>query len=146
MSDESFELEYTTNRTDLADLFAEFADALERGRTVRLRTAEETLSIDVPDRVSVELEAERDDDPPTPTAGLEFELEWEDDDRSSIRLAPESEDGPDDGGRDRDPSAGEAATDPGLATMPVEGIAPSSRRGSGPSGTAGWRGRRTRPS
>ncbi|MFC6716383.1 amphi-Trp domain-containing protein [Natrialbaceae archaeon GCM10025810] len=130
MADDSYDRAYAADRTDLADLFAECADAFERGRTLRLRTGEETLSIDVPDRVTVELEADRDEDSPTPTAGLEIELEWEDGgDRSSIRVkSDEEEDEVSQDGSQRGRSAEEATTDPGMATMPVEAIARSSRR------------------
>ncbi|MFC4436559.1 MULTISPECIES: amphi-Trp domain-containing protein [Natrialbaceae] len=83
MADTLFELEHAYDRADLAEIFREFADALEDGTTVELHTAETRLSVDVPARVVAEIEAEHEEE----ITELEFELEWDDPDGTSVRVA-----------------------------------------------------------
>jgi amphi-Trp domain-containing protein len=101
MGETLFDLEYATDRSDLADVFREFAVALEAGTDVELHTAGTRLTIDVPERIVAELEGEYEDD----VAELEFELEWDDPDGTSIRVADASGDD----GRDTDETTDEGS-------------------------------------
>ncbi|AGB36262.1 amphi-Trp domain-containing protein [Natronococcus occultus] len=86
MGETLFELEYASDRTELAALLRGLADAFEAGTTVDLHTAETQLAVEVPQRVFADLEAEHEDG----TTALELKLEWDDADGTSVRVTDAS--------------------------------------------------------
>ncbi|WP_207590997.1 HVO_2922 family protein [Halomontanus rarus] len=100
MPEEIFELERPFERTELAALFQGFASALTDGQPLTVETEDGVVSMDVPERVSAELELglefefeaegeengeERKENDDSSTVEFEIELEWEDSSGTSIR-------------------------------------------------------------
>ena len=76
-----FETERRMSRTDVASYLRTVAEKLESGDPITLSAADQSVTLDVPDRPDFEVKAERE----TPGGGgpgelsVEFELEWDED-------------------------------------------------------------------
>ncbi|WP_254763026.1 amphi-Trp domain-containing protein [Natrinema marinum] len=86
-SDEEFDLERAYDRTELAAVFREFADAFDDGRSIRLDGDQRTVRVAVPRGVIAEFEVERDAGAEPAVGELAIELEWDDPDGSSVQFA-----------------------------------------------------------
>lgn len=92
MPDETlFAFEQTLSRADVARYLRSLAEQLEGDGAINFASGAQQTSVEVPDRVSFEVEVERD----TPTAGgqpptmsIEVELEWlEGDDGGGLEIS-----------------------------------------------------------
>ena len=73
-----FKSEQTKSRSEIATYLRTVADKLESGDPVSLRSGDQSVSLDPPERPTFEVKAEREG----PTSGkgelsIEFELEWD---------------------------------------------------------------------
>jgi amphi-Trp domain-containing protein len=76
-----FESESGQSREEIATYLRRFADRLERGEGVTLRSGSESVTMEPPARPTFEVKAEREG--PTDGPGelsIEFELEWNEND------------------------------------------------------------------
>ncbi|MFB6133500.1 MAG: amphi-Trp domain-containing protein [Halanaeroarchaeum sp.] len=73
-----FESESDRTRDDVATYLRTVADRLERGDDLTMRSGGDSITLQIPDRLTFEVKAEREG--PADAAGersVEFELEWD---------------------------------------------------------------------
>ncbi|QLG61587.1 amphi-Trp domain-containing protein [Halorarum salinum] len=78
-----FELERRRDRSEVASLLREVADALEEDGELTLTAGDDSLTLAVPSEVDFAVKAERETGGATDELSVEFELEWDEGDRTA---------------------------------------------------------------
>lgn len=78
MEEVLFEVEQEQSRAEIATYLRTVADNLESGASITLRSTDEEVSLDPPERPTFEVKAEREGPADGPgELSIEFELEWD---------------------------------------------------------------------
>ncbi|NHX35724.1 MULTISPECIES: amphi-Trp domain-containing protein [Halolamina] len=71
-----FKTESSQDRSEIADYLRRVADSLEGGGELSLRAGTESVTVDPPERPTLEVKVEREGPADQPEKSVEFEIEW----------------------------------------------------------------------
>lgn len=80
-----FEIERQQSRDDIAEYLRSVAEKLETGEEITLRSATDSVTLEIPHRPTFEVKAEREGTPPNTELSVEFEIEWNENEESKER-------------------------------------------------------------
>ncbi|UPM43521.1 amphi-Trp domain-containing protein [Halocatena salina] len=83
MEETLFSTERRQRKTEIASHLRSIADKLESGEAITLSNGGESVTLEVPEQATFEMEVERETGDGDPELSLEFEIEWHESGESS---------------------------------------------------------------
>lgn len=80
-----FEIERQQPRDDIAEYLRSVAEKLETSEDITLRSATDSVTLEIPNRPTFEVKAEREGTAPNTELSVEFEIEWNENEESKER-------------------------------------------------------------